>query len=404
MFAVDYSDAACDARIAEAKLRKTGSWQAYDGMPRVVQPLPWPAQPLPLNFRKLSREKAPEREWVHDKWTPRYGTVNLGGPGGIGKSVFEQHAATLSACGKTYFAPCKKPVRAMIMNCEDDHDELWRRQEAICAHEGIDMGCRELEENLILQSRYGHDNALMTESTRGKLEATPLFEWLRSYVNDLKVEVLWLDNAAHMLLGNHDDRTVVTAFINMLNGLVTGRPFTTIIVTHPGRAQGSEYSGSVAWENAVRMRWYLGAKLPDQRDSDDEEPATNVRYLCKRKSNYSAKDYVRFEMRGGLLVPDETPSHVKSVMTAVDFQLAEETVLAGFRELQKMGIRPSDGSTSPDYLPKQLLAKRLGGHFQRRDLDGAMNRLMTRGVLSRGVIGQYSNRNPRYGLVLNDGA
>lgn len=398
MNAVDFSDAAVDARITE---RRTNRWQLHDGTPRLVQPVPRPVQPLPLDFVALSRERAPERPWFLKDFLGT-GPALVAGKGGIGKSTLTTHTAIMGAACRPFFtAAPEKPLRSMVVNCEDGPDDCWRTVERICDHEEIEMAS--LARDLIVQSRYGHDNALMVEGRNGGVQATPLLEWFREYVNDLRVQVLWLDNAAHLLQANHDDRTVVTAFINALNGLVTGRPFGVVIITHPGRAAGSEYSGSVAWENAVRMRWYLSSTLPDQQPIAGNEPVTNVRYLSKRKSNYSAQDYVRFEMRDGLLVPDTAPAHVGGLVAALDQRKAEEAVLDGFQALLQMGIKPSDGASSPDYLPKHLLSKGLARGFTKRDLDGAMHRLMTAGKFSRGVIGQYSNRNPRFGLVLNEG-
>jgi hypothetical protein len=172
-----------------------------------------------------------------------------------------------------------------------------------------------------------------------------------------------------------------------------------VIGAHISRAQGSEYTGSVAWENAVRMRWYLGSRLPDQR-ADDDEQNSNSRYLAKRKSIYSALDHVRFTMREGVLVPDAPGGHVGGLVAALDARHAEEVCLAGFKRLQGPGIHPTDAKNSPDYLPRQLVEKQLQDGYTKRQLADAMNRLMVRGTLSRGVVGRYGNRGQRFGLVL----
>jgi len=362
------------------------------------------AQGLPaprvLDLCALAGQQAPARRWLRDGWIAP-GPMLVAGSGGSGKSSMTQHEATCGALGRAYFAPECAPYRSLIWNCEDDHDELWRRQERICEHEQIEMAS--LAKNLHVVSRYGCENALMAE-VQGTLMTTSLFGQLRQQVNDLDIDVLWLDNAAHVFLGDHDNRTDVTQFINALNGLVRGRPFTVVIVAHPGRAQGSEFSGSVAWENAVRMRWYLGSKLPDQRSSEDDEGRTDVRFLAKRKANYAARDYVRMTMRDGLLVPDQVISgHVGSIVAAIDQRKCDETCVAGFLALCSMGIRSTDGKTSPDYLPSQIVTKGLGGGFTKSDLGKSMNRLMAAGKFARDVVGQHPNRSPKYGLVLREG-
>jgi AAA domain len=356
-----------------------------------------PRAPRALDLRRLSDERAPAQTWFREGWL-HAGSTLLPGKGGEGKSTLVQHEATCGALGRPYFAPECAPYRSLVWNCEDDHDDMWRRQERICEHERLDMA--DLADHLHLVSRYGCENALMAEVQR-TLVSTSLFEELRQQVNDLKIDVLWLDNVAHMFLGNHDDRTQVTQFINLLNGIVRGREFGVVLVAHVSRALGSEFSGSVAWENAARMRWFLGAKLPDEQRADgDDAPNPETRFLAKRKSNYSARDIVRMTMRNGLLVPDEAPGHIGGLVAQMDERKAEEIVLAAFHSLRGMGLVPTDSKNSPDYLPRQALDKGLGCGYGKNEMAKAMNRLMSSGVFSRGVAGHYGNRSAKQGLVL----
>ncbi len=90
--------------------------------------------------------------------------------------------------------------------------------------------------------------------------------------------------------------------------------------------------------------------------------------------------------------------HLLAVKRRVDEDSAESVVLAGFAALHVMGVNTNDAPNSGDYLPSQLLKKSLSSGFDRSALEAAMHRLMKRGSLARGVIGQYANRTPRYGL------
>jgi hypothetical protein len=366
---------------------------------RALAPL---AAPRMLAFDQLSPQRAPPRHWFRAGWLGA-GVTLFPGKGGEGKSTLAQHEATCGTLGRSYFTGESEPYRSLLWNCEDEHDDVWRRQEQICDHEQIEMAS--LVDRLFLVSRYGCDNALMVEA-HGALSPTRLFEELRQQVNDLGIDVLWLDNTAHLLVGNHDDRTHATQFINALNSLVVGRPFGVVLLAHVSRAQGSEFSGSAAWENAARMRWFLGPKLPDQPfDVAAEIGPTDVRYLCKRKSNYSARDYTKFTMRAGLMVPEHVDGdRVVGLMSAAEEARADQLCVAGFKTLAGMGIKATDGKTSPDYLPSQIAAKGLAPGYSKADLGRAMNRLMGRGVFTRGVVGKRDNYSPRYGLLLNEGA
>jgi hypothetical protein len=79
---------------------------------------------------------------------------------------------------------------------------------------------------------------------------------------------------------------------------------------------------------------------------------------------------------------------------------ADTVVLGALQKLAAAGILATDGVTSPDYLPKQIIAKGFANRHTKRDLTQAMNRLMGAGRLKRDIVGKYPNRSPRFGLVL----
>ena len=100
---------------------------------------------------------------------------------------------------------------------------------------------------------------------------------------------------------------------------------------------------------------------------------------------------------------DEPSAHLAAVMRSVENAAAEAAVLAAFKRLQTMGVKATDGNTSKDFLPRQVLEKGLAEGRDRAQLAAAMNRLITRGVFVRSVIGHYSNRSEKFGLVLASG-
>jgi len=207
---------------------------------------------------------------------------------------------------------------------------------------------------------------------------------------------------AHIFGGNESDRGQVTAFINALAGLVVGRPFSVGLLAHTARHVSSEFAGSAAWENAVRMRWYFGATLPDAKPLDaDEQPSPDVRYLAKRKANYAAQDHVRMTYRNGVYVPDGAPTYLEGVLRSADERHVEDIVLAGFRSLKSIGIDASDAAQAHGYLPKQLIDKGLHDGRTKAELRAAMNRLMGRKTFTHGPIGRGKDRHAKEGLILN---
>jgi RecA-family ATPase len=351
-----------------------------------------------LKWPELSRLPVPDRVWRLENWLTTGATLLAGG-GGVGKSTLAQTIATALATNTSYIAKPtgSMPIVNLMWACEDDSDELWRRQVAICA--GLNVPMSELEDLFYLESRFGCDNTLYTLAFNRPVW-TSTFDLLREQVNDTHADVLWLDNLGHVFGCNENDRHLVTAFINWLVRLRLG--LSVVVLGHPARGSGSEFAGSAAWENAVRTRWYFGQKLPDQDDEEDGGGDANpdVRYLCRRKANYTFRDCLRFTYRNGLFVPDESKTETFSERFggAARNEEIDVVVLAGFDRCLAAGITPTDGRTSPDFLPTRIMAMNLNGAWGKRDLARAMNRLMGEGRLKRAVVGAYSNRTPRHGL------
>jgi hypothetical protein len=89
----------------------------------------------------------------------------------------------------------------------------------------------------------------------------------------------------------------------------------------------------------------------------------------------------------------------------LDDRRDERIVLDAFARLSNgLAQQPTDGESSPNFLPKLILQFGLAEGRQKRDLSKAMRRLMTDGRLVRETIGHYGNRTPRYGLVLGPNA
>jgi hypothetical protein len=168
------------------------------------------------------------------------------------------------------------------------------------------------------------------------------------------------------------------------------------VLGHISKSPTSEYSGSTAWENAARMRWYLADKLPDEGDTEPAEP-TDRRFLCKRKTNYSAQDYIEFEFDSGILAVKEQASGGAS-MAGLRVLRAKSVVLAAMRKLATMGVFCGD-TKGPNYLPSKITEMSLAEGLTKSELQAGMNSLMLEGTIGREQVGQYSNRTPKFGLI-----
>ena len=381
-----------DAELAAADLLALPRQGMFDAAAVLVR------RRRPLDWAALADRTPPSREWAIDYWLGMRHVTLLSGLGGIGKSLLAQQIGSAIALGVPFIDTISRARNVLLWAAEDDEEELTRRQQSIATSMGRSLA--DFAGKLIVESFDGRDCTLAAV-THGDFGVTALIEELRQQVNDYRADVAILDNIARLFGGNENDRHQVTRFVAELVGATAERGAAVLLLGHPGRSTGSEFSGSSAWENTVRARLWLSDKLPDQQRDPDTEPAEGVRYLSRRKSNYSARDLRTFHYQAGIFVPE--PSEMASagggLTDSIRRAKADRVALEAFRKLVAMGQVPTDGSSSSNYLPKAVVEYRINEGLTKRELTEAMRRLMTDGKLKRDVIGVYGNRSPRFGLI-----
>lgn len=359
-----------------------------------------PATPVsprkPMDWAKLATQTPPIRTWSVSNWLTD-GPTLFAGAGGIGKTLVAQTLATALAARTRYLDDIEKHHIVLFWACEDDHDELWRRQVQICAYLGVRM--EDLADRLILEPRFGLDNTLYA-TTFGTPQWTPLKDELRSQLNDYAASVLFLDNIGQTFGAEENKRHHVTSFINGISGLVADYPFSPVIMGHPAKAADSEFAGNAAWENAVRMRWFMGQKLPDQQIEEGEQLDPKVRYISKRKTNYSVKDYRKLIYSNGVFAPEDAPPGSFQMRFGNRDADAQACVVEGLRKLVARQIRTTHAKNTSDYLPKVMRTSGLAADFAPSELDEALAKLRLAGKIVEGVVGKYDNRTRKTGLVL----
>jgi hypothetical protein len=174
---------------------------------------------------------------------------------------------------------------------------------------------------------------------------------------------------------------------------------------HPAKAQGSEYSGSTAWEGAVRARLYLSDRPPDQDPEDEDAPLIDdqVRYLSRRKANYSALDIRRIALLdGGIFAPATTEAAKAVQPKGPAGELLKDVVRRAVQLLGARGLFGSTSSRAGNYLPKLAKQYRLLDTTTEAAFAGAMREMFMAGNLIEKEVGKYPNRAPRMGLGLPD--
>jgi len=350
-----------------------------------------------IDWQSEQVRNPPPFQWIIPHWLSAHPTL-LAGAGGMGKSFMAQTIATSLVSGVEYIGVPDHPTKVLIWACEDDQDEIARRQVTINRHLGTDHS--DLQDLLYIDVRRGLDSTLYSTDF-GKLEPqAPLF-LLREQINDQQIDVVFIDNISQSFGGNENDRHHVTHFINSVIGL---RPaLCAVFLGHLAKSANSEYSGSTAWENAVRMRWFLGNKLPDQKPDEDQEAATDELYLAKRKTNYTSRDWIRFQLVNGIAIPDKPEGSGNGsgdLYNALKHKKCLATVLDAIAELSKRNIHGSKEFSSY-YLPKLITEYNLSQGFSRKELDRSMKELIMSGQIKESEIGKNSAYRPIIRLVLS---
>jgi hypothetical protein len=245
---------------------------------------------------------APPRAWVVDDWIPRGVVTGLYADGGTGKSMLTQQLCTSAAASLPWIGLPTRPGRALALFCEDDADEVHRRQDRINAALGIKPA--DLGDRVAYLARLGEDNTLMTFDGRGAVgRATPGFDRLMETCAAFKPDVLVLDTAADVFGGDEVQRAQVRFFVQHgLGRLARATGAGVVLCAHPsvaGMSNGTGSSGSTAWANTMRSRLFM------ERPKASSGLPTEARILTRAKANFAPDGSGRTELiwRRGVLAP-----------------------------------------------------------------------------------------------------
>lgn len=235
-------------------------------------------QPIP---HRLRLQEPPRREWLIEKCFTKGSVALVAGDGGIGKSLLLQQMLTAACLGLPWLGLQTAPGRGLFFACEDDDDELRRRERSICRALNRDVE-DVLEGGLDIFGRVSRDNVLSRLDRKSwSMEPTELFARVAKYARDHGVTYIVIDTATQTFAGNQNDEQQVSQFINQMRQLAILIQGVVILTKHPslsGRASGTGESGNTAWHNSVRSRLYL------------HNHKTKGLVLESRKSNYSRSD------------------------------------------------------------------------------------------------------------------
>lgn len=278
--------------------------------------------------------------------------------------------------------------------CEDDQDELHRRQIDINKNYAIENPQEQLR-TFYLQSRTGMENLLMSFKD-GVGTPCKFYHQIVSDIHHYKAEFVILDNAAQLFGGNENYRSEVTQFVNLLHRLSSETGVTILVLGHPAKADGSEYSGSTAWDACFRSRLFFGRP----KDKDQESSAAgDMRILRRSKANYSrVGDEVQLRWHEGVfvVVAGEVSDAVARIDKRNHEKLACDKFLEQLDKLTAQGRNVSHSVNAKNYAPRVMKTEGIS----KKQLAEAMETLLDNGtIIANAKVGNRPNRGRVFGLV-----
>jgi RecA-family ATPase len=335
---------------------------------------PPPKEPLTLiDPTKLQGVSIPERRWVVNKWIPQDYVTGLYGDGGTGKSLIAQQLATCMALPEQpWFGLTTAPMRTLVLNCEDQLEEMHRRQDAI--NQLYKCQFTDLKAMRWLP-RLGYDNILMAFEG-GHPVLTSFAHELVEAALDHQAKLVIVDTVSDTFGGNENDRSQVRQYVQAALGYIARRIGGTVLAcAHPSRAglsSGEGSSGSTAWSNAFRSRLSFEAAKEDK----ERTPDPDARFLSRRKGNYARRspDTISVQWSDGAFI---------TVDDDVNRPAVEDVFLGLLDRVTKDKQTVSPNSRASNYAPK--IFTQMTGHagYRRADFEKAMTALLRNGVIVR---------------------
>jgi hypothetical protein len=322
----------------------------------------------------------PPRHWLVPDWVPMARATSLYGSGGEGKTLIAQMLATACAIGGKWLSMSVRKHNSVLLFCEDDLDEMHRRQADINAFyecSFADLGA------MRWLPRLGADNSLMVFEN-GRARHTDLFEQLLSAAKTHQAGLVITDTLADVFGGNENDRAQARTFAQSALGHIareTGAASLTL--AHPsltGSANGSTGSGSTGWKGTFRSQLYLESPAPEE----GEPPNPNIRVLRRAKANYARRDEtIELRWKDGIFVPLHAAT---GIIASIERRSAERVFLDLLAAIIAKGSYVSESAQAASrYAPRVFSQHPDREGFRLADFKRAMGDLFAMGKITIGI-------------------
>jgi DNA repair protein RadA/Sms len=371
---------------------------------REVEPVEVPDNSEPINLFSVEGMTAPppEMTWLLPGFIPMGEVTLLSGDGGVGKSTLALQIALHASIGlpvlgiQTFDV---EQIPTVFLGFEDDEDQIRRRVWALCRAGNIDL--REFETFRAI-GRTDRDPTIARTDADGIVRLTTFWGQALDEIDDfLRQHEPWyedgpyprggdgfivIDTASVVFDGNESARREVTQFIGHLSRFARRHNVTILLVGHVSKsaiATGAGYSGSTAWNNAVRARLLLEKPRNDDGGAADK----TARTLTVAKSNYGP-DGISLALR----IVDGA-FRLDMPQTGEDGDDATKSRLLAFIVKRWDSQRPlSPHPNSAAYAPRVAMRELGIPRRQLRDLERALSALIDEGKIAVESLGPASKR------------
>lgn len=247
----------------------------------------WPA---PLDLEALAKREPERPSFIIQDWGPSGYAWLLAGHGGVGKSGIALHLAVCMAAGIPFFGLDVERRRVCYLSCEDREDVLHWRLSRICAYLGVNLS--DLRDWLDVFDLVSSDSVLWERDAKdGTTLRAAYFELQAQVRRNGGDVVLFVDGITDTYAGNENAKPEVKRYVRSLIRLIDPKRGAVLLIGHiakpaaAGEVTSEGYSGTTAWHNSVRARWYL---YPETQRNDDGGKAerTGELVLELQKSNH----------------------------------------------------------------------------------------------------------------------
>ncbi len=339
------------------------------------------AAPLlaPIDPSTLEGAPVPPRRWLVPDWVPMARATSLYGAGGEGKTLLAQMLATACAIGTKWLGIPVRQCNSLLHFCEDDLDEMHRRQDDINRHYGCNFADLAAMRWL---PRLGADNVLMNFDN-GLARHTPLFGQVLAAAREHDARLIVSDTLADVFSGNENDRSQARQFAQATLGFLARETQGAVLaLAHPslaGAANGSTGSGSTAWKGTFRSQLYLTTPKADEGDP----PEPDIRALTRAKANYARRDEtIELRWKDGVFIPLHAPT---GILGSIERRTCERVFLDLLDKVTAEGRHVSENSHASNYAPKIFGSRSDRERFGKVDFRTAMERLFEQHEIELGI-------------------